>query len=431
MKKMTILVVLFVLFSSVLFGAEKLSTSELLENLKATDPHVRMDAAKEIGDRGEKLGLDALIQVTADKDEDVQLTAVKAIGQINDPRQVSALSQAIRNSKGKAQKEAIHELTEHYIPSRDLNALQELWGTIGKLFTPPHPIIAEPWIKVDPEAIDAIVFVLDDKDSVNRMEAAATLGILRAAPALPRLVFYLKSPNDQVVQTCVRSIGYIGKSDAGADLVPLLKHSDKQVVIDTVRVLGQFRYRPALGELQHFLDYSNDDDYRRIALQAISRIGDPSSEPAIRKYLNSDDKNLRQYAIEGVGRMGLQGYRDGLQREFQREGSKQIKLALCFSLFALGDRAYLDTLVRSLDDRLYRDQVREYFMELGTKAVPEMANYLRGSEKDYKVKIIRMLGDMHQPDAIGILEPYMKDQDLEIAQAATDAIRELKQVQSV
>jgi HEAT repeat protein len=431
MKKMTILVLLFVLFSPFLFAGEKLSTDELVANLKANDARVREDAAKELGDRGEKLGLDALIQATSDKDENVQLAAVKALGQINDPRQVTALSQAIRNSQGKAQKEAIHELTEHYIPSRDMNALQELWGTIGKLFNPPHPIIAEPWIKVDPEAIDAIVFVLDDKNSVNRLEAAATLGILRAAPALPRLVFYLKSPNDSVVQTCVRSIGYIGKPEAGADLVPLLKHQDKEVVMDTVRVLGQFRYQPALPELQHFLDYTNDQEYRRVALQAISRIGDPSSEPTIRKYLTSDDKELRQYAIEGVGRIGLQGYRESLQRDFQRESSKQIKLALCFSLFALGDRAYIDTLVRSLDERMYRDQVREYFMELGTAAVPEMANYLRGSEKDYKVKIIRMLGDMHQPKAIEILEPYLKDQDLEIAQAATDAIRELKQVQSV
>jgi HEAT repeat protein len=341
------------------------------------------------------------------------------------------LSQAIRNSKGIAQKEAIHELTEHYIPSRDRNALEELWVSLGKLFAPPHPVIAEPWIKVDAEAIDALIFVLDDKNSVNRMEAAATLGILRAESGLPHLAYYLKSQNDQVVQTCVRSIGYIGKQESGADLVPLLKHKDKDVVMDAVRVLGQFRYRPALAELQQFLDYSRDRDLRRVSLQAISRIGDPSSEPTMKKYSSSDDKEMRQYAIEGLGRMQLVGYRESLEREVQRENPKQIKLAICFSLFAMGNNAYIDTLVRGLDDRMSKDQVREYFVELGPRAVPQLANYLKGSDKDYKVKIIRVLGDMHQPAAIEVLEPYLKDQDLDVAQEATDAIRELRQVQSV
>jgi len=419
------------LFPTILFAAEKLSTDQLLQNLKSSDAKTRESAARELGDRGEKLGLDALIQATADKDDNVQLAAVKAIGQISDPRQVSALSQAIRNSRGNAQKEAIHELTEHYIPSRDRNALEELWASLGKLFAPPHPVIAEPWIKVDSEAIDALIFVLDDKNSVNRMEAAATLGILRAEAGLPHLAYYLKSQNDQVVQTCVRSIGYIGKTEAGAELVPLLKHKDKDVVMDAVRVLGQFRYRPALGDLQQFLDYSRDKDLRRVSLQAISRIGDPSSEATMKKYSSSDDKEMRQYAIEGLGRMQLVNYRESLEREVQRENPKQIKLAICFSLFALGNNAYIDTLVRGLDDRMYKDQVREYFVELGPRAVPQLANYLKASDKDYKVKIIRVLGDMHQPAAIEVLEPYLKDQDLDVAQEATDAIRELRQVQSV
>src|ERR1051325_5130897 len=172
MKKIRRVLFSLLLFPSLLFAAEKLSTDQLLNDLKNSDAGVREKAAKELGDRGEKLGLDALIQTTADKDENVQLAAVKAIGQISDPRQVSALSQAVRNSKGKAQQEAIHELTEHYIPSRDRNALEELWASLGKLFAPPHPVIAEPWIKVDPEAVDALIFVLDDKNSSNRIEAA-------------------------------------------------------------------------------------------------------------------------------------------------------------------------------------------------------------------------------------------------------------------
>ena len=430
MKRIQSLILLLFISTSTLMAAEKLSTEALLQNLKNSDPGVREKAAKELGDRGEKLGMDALIDATSDPDQRVQMAVVRAIANIPDPRQVTGLCQAVRNTQGKAQKEAIHLLTQHYVPSKDNNALQELWDSLESLFNPPHPIVAEPGIRVDDEAVDALIFVLDDKNSENRLEAAATLGILRAERGLPRLKFYLQSPNEQMARTCVRSIGYIGNTEAGADLIPLLKHQDENVALDASRVLGQFRYKPALPELQEFLDYRRDKDHRRVILQAISRIGDPSSEPVMTKYVNDDDKEMRQYAIEGFGRMGLVQYKDSLAKQFQREESKQIKLALCFSLFALGERAYIDTLVLSIDERGYRDQVREYFVELGDRAIPEFTPYLQSGDKQTKLKIIRLLGDMHRPDGIPVLEPYLKHPDMEIAQAATDSIRELKRINS-
>ncbi len=430
-KILGIMTVASIGFALAAFAGEKLSTQELLDNLKSSDATKREKAAKELGDRGEKLGLEALIQATGDKDEKVQMAAVVAIGRINDPRIVSALSTAVRNSRGKAQKQAMHLLTEHYIPSADRRSLQELWASIEKLFSPPHPVIVEPWIQVDREAIDALVFVLDDKNSENRIEAAASLGILRAEPAIARLAYYLRSPNEKMVRTCVRSIGYIGKRESGGDLIPALKHSDEKIVADVARVLGQFRYREALPELVRLLDYSRDKELKRASLQAISRIGDPSSEQIMKKYFASDDRDFRRYAIEGFGRMKLQGYLDPLKREFQRENSRQIKLALCFSLFKLGDTAYIDTLVRSLEDSLYSEQVREYLFELGAQAVPKVADYLKVQDSSFQIKVIRLLGDMHQTGAITYLEPYMKDKNLEVAQAATDAIRELKKIENL
>lgn len=428
MKKITILILLFI--QTLVFAKGKLSTQELLDNLKSQDASTREKAAKELGDRGEALGLTELVQATKDKDERVQMAAVSAIGKINHPGQVSALSQAIRNTKGKVQKEAMHLLTEHYIPSRDQGAFQELWSSLEELFNPPHPVIAEPWIKVDEEAIDALLFVLEDKTSANRIEAAATLGILRVDRAIPRLTYYLRSPHQPMVRTCIRSLGYIGNTEAGPALIPLLKHSDKNIVMDSVRVLGQFRFKQALPELQHMIDYNREIELKRVALQAVSRIGDPSSEPTMKKYYASADKQLRRFGIEGFGRMKMPAYVELLQREFQRENNAEIKLAICYSLFALGENAYIDTLVRSLEDRMHRDQVREYFVELGPKALPKMADYLKVSDQGFKIRVIRMMGEMHQPEAIQYLEPYMTDKDLEIAQAATDAIRELKKVQN-
>jgi HEAT repeat protein len=430
-KILGLMAVASLVFSLAAFAGDKLSTQELLDNLKSPDTGKRVKAAEELGDRGEKLGLDALIQATADKEQKVQMAAVVALGKINDPRQVEALSTAVRNTHGKAQKEAMHLLVEHYIPSADRGALKELWASVEDLFSPPHLVVVEPWIQVDQQAIDALIFVLDDKNSENRIEAAADLGILKAEPAIPNLATYLRSPNEKMVRTCVRSIGYIGKKEAGEYLIPTLQHSDENIVSDAATVLGLFRYRDALPELVRLLDYSKDIELKKASMQAISRIGDPSSEPIMKKYFGSKDKDFRQYAIEGFGRMRLQGYLDPLKREFQRESSRQIKLALSFSLFMLGDTAYIDTLVRSIDDSLYSQQVRFYLFELGNPAVPKVADYLKVQDASFQIKVIRILGDMHQTAAIAYLEPYMKDKNVEVAQAATDAIRELKLIENL
>jgi HEAT repeat protein len=89
----------------------------------------------------------------------------------------------------------------------------------------------------------------------------------------------------------------------------------------------------------------------------------------------------------------------------------------------------LDPLVRGLEDGEVRDQVREYFVELGSPAVPDLAAYLKPADQDLRLRIVRMLGDMHKPDAIPYLEPYMKDQNVQVAQEATDAIRKLRKMQ--
>jgi HEAT repeat protein len=425
MKKIIIAAVLALLVGPG-FLLAKQSTEELLAALKSEKASARKDAARELGERGEKPAIQALVEATGDKEEDVQLAAVTAIAKISDPSQVSSLAQAVRRSKLKAQKEAMLLLMEHYIPNYDRENLQEMWKSVNEIFDPPHPVAAEPWIPLDEESVDAILYVLEDKDSENRIEAAAVLGILRSEKALPRLSYYLNSPNQRMARTCVRAIGYIGRPDSGAALIPMMKHSDRDVIIDSVRVLGQLRYKPALQELTGFLEYNRDERYKEVALQAISRIGDPSSEQVMRKYYSSENTDLRQYAIEGFGRMRLRNYLDPLKRGFQTEKDKRLKLATCFSLFALGDTAYIESLVRALPDRIYRAQTREYIIELGQAAVPHVAAYLKSEEKDLRLNVMRILADMHQPAAISYLEPWIQDKDIEIAQTATDAIRELK-----
>lgn len=413
------------------FAAEKLSTDELIRNLQDKDPKVREQAAKEVGDRGEKLGLEALDQATLDKEPKVQMAVVEALGKIHHPQQVAYLSRAVRNTHGKAQEKAISLLTQVYIPSHEHGKLKKLWGSISKLFDPPEVTIVEPWTRVDPEAIDAITFVLDQKDSENRIEAAAALGLLRARSSVPRLAFYLRSPNTKMVRTTVRSLGYIGDPSAGAHLIPMLKHSDDDVVTDTARVLGQLHYSEALPELQKLFEYSDDDDYRRAAFQAISRIADPRYESWMVKYLDSDDKALQIAAIEGIGRMNLRQHVQRLQLHFQREKTRTVKMALAFSLYALGESAYIDTLVLNLKERDFEPKAESYLVELGARAVPGVAAYLRTADTGFKVLLIDLLGNMHQPSAIEYIEPYLKHQELDVAKAATHAVGKLKRIQDL
>lgn len=419
MKRLQLFLYLLLLVPALVL-AEKPSTDELIRQLQSGDSGDRAKAARELGERGEALGVPALIQATHDKEENVQMAVVHAIGKINTLDQIHAMSEAVKNTSGDAQQEAIDQMNHRFLNKQEGRADEALL----KLERPTSTYPA-----VDTEATDALLQVLDDKNSTNRILAAAALGMMKVQSALPRLQYYLKSPNDDMTRICVRAVGNIGQKDQGAGLIPLLKHPNESIVVDTVRVLGYFRYQPALAELQHFLDYSNKKEYKRVALQAICRIGDPSSEPLVRKYFQDDDDLMRQYAIEGFGRLHLTQDTANLERTYLREKDKTEKLALSFSLFLLGRKAYLDNLVRALDEKPYEDLVRAYLVEIGDDAVDPLSGYLKPADRKFRIRLLQMFGEIGSEKSLVYLEPYLKDEDVNVAQAATDAVRDIKRKQ--
>src|SRR5262245_4693003 len=157
----TVLALLFI--TPIAMAKDKLSLQELLNNLKSQDANTRASAATELGDRGEKPALEPLVAATGDPEQKVQLAAVNAVAKIEDPSSVTAKSQAVKNASGGAEREAIFHLTETYIPKEKRGILRGFFTSIGNFFNPPEPISIEPWVKVDPQAIDALIYVLDDQ----------------------------------------------------------------------------------------------------------------------------------------------------------------------------------------------------------------------------------------------------------------------------
>ncbi len=76
----------------------------------------------------------------------------------------------------------------------------------------------------------------------------------------------------------------------------------------------------------------------------------------------------------------------------------------------MGESAYIDTVVLNLKDPEFESQAESYLVELGPRAVPGVAAYLKGADKKFKIQLIDLLGNMHQPVAITYLEPYLRDQ---------------------
>src|SRR5262249_14770135 len=107
----------------------------------------------------------------------------------------------------------------------------------------------------------------------------------------------------------------------------------------------------------------------------------------------------------------------------------RIKLALCFSLYSLGQSAYIDTIVLSLKDPDYVKQAEGYLVELSPRDIPSVAGYLKSSDKNFRITLIELLGNMHQPAAIPYVDPYLTDKEVAVAQAATDAVGKLKRME--
>jgi HEAT repeat protein len=137
------------------------------------------------------------------------------------------------------------------------------------------------------------------------------------------------------------------------------------------------------------------------------------------------DALYRQFAAEGIARVGDESIIEEVSRTFLMEKKVNTQLALSFALYRLGRREYIEKLISGLPERMHHEQVTIYLIEMGNPVQSDLLSYLTHDNARVRERLCYVLGIIGDKTTAEKLKPLLKDSDSAVISEAALAIRRL------
>lgn len=399
--------------------------------LDSFSPRERSEAVEAMAVLGNRDAVPALAEAYKNEPRrDIRASIIAALGKIRDRSAIPALTEALLTDFQKdVRLQAIDSLLRLYIPIADDGGFWTFITDVRRIFTEEEQFRVAANEYVDQTTKEALVEALrTDFDWEVRVAIVNALGSLRAVDQLPALIEELEGPRHredwEVRIAMTRNMGILGSVDAGPGLTRLLRDENERVQLEAIRSVGRVGYRAAFPELENLFRASYEDEVGELSLESIALLRAPEAIPLFESLLDSDEDFYRELSAQGLARLDYDA--SSFAERITEEDDADVRIALAFGLVTSGQTAYLEEIVRALDSRR-DDQAEIYLFELGSYEgkLSELYPHLRNPNSDIRSKLVRVLGNIGQPEARPYIQPLTEDPDRDVVEAAVDALRKL------
>ncbi len=272
--------------------------------------------------------------------------------------------------------------------------------------------------RIGSSGLEALVVALKDKNSQNRLHAAAALGKLDDIRAVEPLMRCLRDPDVRVRRSAVASLGLINKQECVNPLIMALKDEDASVRTDAIKHLSLLN-DPRKKDL--FLAMLEDRSQRVIReLVAAMRMQADNYFDDIVLLLDSQNPVVKRNAAYALGIFRDTRAVPALLLLLSSQNSA-IRKATCTSLGQLGDRRAINSLITSLSDP--EEEVclaaSNALARIGKVAIPAILNQMIGRKKNkYAELALKEMGN----EAIDALVHLLQHEDINIRKAVVKVL---------
>jgi HEAT repeat protein len=398
---------------------------DLVANLKSPTWKTRQAAVQELGKSRRREAVAPISALVRDPEVRVRLEVVKALRNLRDLSGVPALVTALQDGEPDIREEAIGTLVEIYAERERGGPIDRFLETFSDEYDRQS---VPPYTAVDPSVFRGLATTLRDEKKGIRAESAYAIGILGGGSAVPALVAATQDPEADVRGAAATAIGKVGTAEDGKALIPLIATGESASVRNrALSAIGVLRVRAAGPALREGYDANKRRELGMRFLAALSRIGDPAQGDLFRDLLSSTDPEVRRLAVEGLGRIADPSTLPAFKKDYQREKNPDVQLAYNFAIVSLGDRAFLDAIVLALGSSGSRARrARDYILELGLPIAPELYPYLNDREPEVRGALCDVLAQLGDPDATPKLQPLLADPNSSVADRANRAVEKLR-----
>ncbi len=393
---------------------------------------------------------EAVVAQLSSTDPALRLQAVRLLKGAPYPEAAVPLSKVILDPFDDAQLEAIGAelnifLAEKVTPRRRVGLLVEVRSQIE----------AEPIFSVGPSAIgpnrvpadvaNALATASRDPNARVAVEALYAFGALAGeVPVADRAAILTRSgpilastigATDPMLRlAAIRVLGRVFTQRPGdppidervGDAV-ILALNDRETAIQRAAMwaLGVMRYTRAVQGLNELFRYHKSGPIATGALDALARIGHPSSLSLFVEQMNGKNDAMKVIAIEGLARAGDRTRAETIQLALSKEQSDAVLLAGHFANVRLSDGP-IDVIVESLGRSRLHDQALQYLNEVATGRVAYFVRHLQDPDERIRLELVDALGQSGDVTALSVVEPLTRDRDAEVARAAVRAVARLR-----
>jgi HEAT repeat protein len=395
-----------------------------IANLKSPTVKTRESAVRALGESRRSEAVAPLSALVRDPDPGVRLEVVRALAKLRDVSGVPALVTSLQDGDPKVRQEAINAIVQIYSERESTGALERFLQTFSDDYREPS---IPPFTVVDPSVFEGLAGTLHDEEKQIRIASANAIGILGGGMVSDRLVTALQDPDSGVRGAAVTALARVGTSQEGRALIPLLADESADVRNRTIAAIGALEVTEAGPALRELYEQNQRRALGTRVLAAMTKTRDPKQADLYRELLTSGDLERRRLAVEGLARVSDPSMIDGFKKDYQRESDESVKLAYNFAITLLGDRAFLDSIVLALGKSGGRaEQARGYLLELGPGMAPDLYPYLGDPDPGVRAGLANVLAELGDPAAIEWLKPLVSDPDSHVADAANRAIQSLR-----
>jgi HEAT repeat protein len=410
---------------SPLLADSKASYDDLVANLKSPNARTRQEAAAALGKSRRREAVAPLAPLVRDPELKVRVEVVRAFRELRDLAAVPSLVTSLGDGDAALRREVVGTLVEIYAEKESRSPLEPLISFLKLRSDQADRSTVEPFAAVDPAVHQALGKALRDEDKEVRESSAYALGILGGGSAIRELKAALQDPVPDVRAAAATAIGKVGTSDDGRSLVPLLADESGDVRDRALHALGVLRVKSAGPDLAAMYETSRKKALGTKVLTTLSRIGDAGQGDLFVQVMQEQDPERKRLAVEGLGRISDANRLAALKKDYQRERDEAVRLAYCFALALMGDRAFVDTIVLSLPGPLGQ-RGRAYLMEMGPGFLPDLYPYLSDQDAEIRAALSDIMGAMGDPESIPRLSALLNDPSPRVADHANRAIERLR-----
>jgi HEAT repeat protein len=358
--------------------------------------------------------LQQIAQEVDSSDAKVRRRALRSLRERGGPEPLALLGRLVNDEELDIREDAIDLAMRIYVepPSKHkVGSAEE-----GFLLAPYH---ATPW-PAPPDLVRALVRALADEYPSVRRDSAYVLAIVAPVPVSSSAAFELQaslSDRDPAVRiAAARALGRLRVRPSGIALVGRVNDEILDVRLASMRALGDLKETSAVLALTDQFNFYVKGIAGRAALDALARIGDPSSAPLFEGQTDSGYPAHRRSAYEGLARTGTAKVTaPRIEGALASERDKRVRLAMSFALASAG-RPIAPVVDGVLDDDL-AEQALEYLVEIGPSHAVDLAARLRDQDAVVRQHVAIALGFVGGPDAAAALTAAAADTNADVRNA--------------